>query len=177
MVVYRPLRTIQRSMLANGRKPFQVVLHPGMLTNFIQDLLFAMERLSLNPYAIRRLGPSIDPIPFVLAPGIAENITTLSTEALYSAGRLFYADHSSKNNLTRTIKSPAACGAFFYIPYNGSFLPLAIETNFGGNLQDAMVAFSQAASSRSFDSAGLCQGMLFVWKALDPNVVSFSMAM
>lgn len=42
--------------------------------------------------------------------------------------------------------------------------------------QDAMVAFSQVVSSRSFDSAGLCQGMPFVWKALDPNVVSFSMA-
>lgn len=107
---------------------------PGMLTNFTQDLLFAMERLSLNPYAIRRLDHSTDPIPFVLSPGIAENITTLSTEALYSAGRLFYAGHSSQNNLTRTNKSSAACDALFYTHSNGSFLSLAIRTNFGSNL-------------------------------------------
>lgn len=35
----------------------------GLLTNYTQDLLFSMERLSLNPYAVRRLTID-DGIPF-----------------------------------------------------------------------------------------------------------------
>jgi arachidonate 15-lipoxygenase (second type) / 8-lipoxygenase (S-type) len=37
-----------------------------------------------------------------------------------------------------------------------------------------MQSFSQQVSSRTFDQNGLCQGMPFVWQALDPNVAPFS---
>jgi arachidonate 15-lipoxygenase (second type) / 8-lipoxygenase (S-type) len=37
-----------------------------------------------------------------------------------------------------------------------------------------MQAFSATVSSRKFDSQGLSQGMPFVWKGLDPNVIPWS---
>ena len=39
----------------------------------------------------------------------------------------------------------------------------------------AMKARSQVVSSRTFDSQGLSQGMPFVWKALDPEVIPFTL--
>ncbi|KAK5712319.1 hypothetical protein LTR15_011898 [Elasticomyces elasticus] len=39
---------------------------------------------------------------------------------------------------------------------------------------DSMRKFSSEVSSRTFDVAGLSQGMPFIWQALDPNVAPYS---
>lgn len=68
---------------------------PGMLTNYTQDLLFSMERLSLNPYPLRRLKIS-DSLPFQISSSIVYNLTTaFSLEALKFNGRLFVVDRKS----------------------------------------------------------------------------------
>ncbi|KAH8883024.1 Lipoxygenase [Thozetella sp. PMI_491] len=43
-----------------------------------------------------------------------------------------------------------------------------------GNFSNEMLAFSQVVKSRTFDSNGLSQGMPFLWKTLDPDVIPFS---
>lgn len=37
-----------------------------------------------------------------------------------------------------------------------------------------MTGFSKQVAARQFDQNGLCQGMPFVWQALDPNVAPYS---
>ncbi|KAK5117547.1 hypothetical protein LTR62_004969 [Meristemomyces frigidus] len=108
----------------------------GVLTNYTDDLLFSMERLSNSPYQVRRLNPSSDSLNFQIADAVAENITGSTLQQLFSAGRLFYADYRDQANLTPNIgKYSAACDAYFYINSNsGQFLPLAIRTNVGANL-------------------------------------------
>lgn len=106
-----------------------------MLTNYTQDLLFSMERLSLNPYAVRRLMPDDANLPFNIDDATATNITGQTLSDLLSSGRLYYADHRNQSNLTRTAMYAPACDAYFYISQSsGDFLPLAIRTNIGSNL-------------------------------------------
>lgn len=108
---------------------------PGMLTNYTQDLLFSMERLSVSPYQVKRLNPSSDTLQFNVDDSLAMNITSMTLQQLFEGGRLFYADYRDQKNLTRTDRYSAACDAFFYIdPKSGEFLPLAIHTNVGSNL-------------------------------------------
>lgn len=38
----------------------------------------------------------------------------------------------------------------------------------------SMKAFSAEVQARTFDADGLCQGMPFVWQALDPAVAPYS---
>ena len=66
----------------------------GMLSNFTKDRLFSMEKLSLNPYSIRRLHPKNDTLPFNLDATISEKLSGTNIELLHSSGRLFYIDHS-----------------------------------------------------------------------------------
>lgn len=40
--------------------------------------------------------------------------------------------------------------------------------------KSTMEIFSSIVSSRSFDGNGLSQGMPFIWQALDPNVMPYS---
>ncbi|KAJ9616659.1 hypothetical protein H2200_000378 [Cladophialophora chaetospira] len=108
---------------------------PGMLTNYTQDLLFSMERLSLSPYQVRRLNPSSDTLQFTIDDATAMNITGMTVQQLFEGGRLFYADYRDQKNLTPTERYSAAVDAFFYIDQRlGEFLPLAIRTNVGSNL-------------------------------------------
>ena len=107
----------------------------GMLSNYTQDLLFSMERLSVNPYSIRRLQPTGDNLAFEVDNSIVMNLAGVSLEELYTKGHLFYADHRAQANLTRTSRYAAACDAYFYIhPKSGDFLPLAIRPNVGNDL-------------------------------------------
>jgi hypothetical protein len=93
-----------------------------------------MERLSLNPYAIRRLNPD-ESVPFEVPDTLAINISGLTASQLLAEGRLFYVDHRNQSKLERKDQYSANCDALFYIsPLNGDFLPLAIRTNFGSNL-------------------------------------------
>ncbi|KUI65625.1 Linoleate 11-lipoxygenase [Cytospora mali] len=108
---------------------------PGVLTNFTQDLLFSMERLSTSPYAIRRLNPSSDSLAFEVDNSIVNKVAGKTLRQLFEAGRLFYADYSDQAGLARTSAYAAACDAYFFIDEeSGDFLPLAIRTGVGSNL-------------------------------------------
>ena len=109
---------------------------PGMLTNWTQDLLFSMERLSINPYVVRRLHPDCDDLSFTIDESTARTLTGTTMTELHRSGRLFFADHSiQKRYPTHSGRWTAACSAYFYIhPASGDFLPLAIRTNVGSDL-------------------------------------------
>lgn len=108
---------------------------PGVLTNYTQDLLFSMERLSTNPYAVRRLNPSSDSLAFDVDDAVAVKVAGMTLQQLLEAGRLFYADHSDQAGLTRTSAYAPACDAYFFIDQvSGNFLPLAVRTGVGANL-------------------------------------------
>lgn len=110
---------------------------PGILTNYTQDLLFSMERLSFNPYAIRRLRPT-EMLPFEIDAELCSNLTSFpSVNHLLAANRLFYVDHRVQGTLERTNddKYAPACDAYFYISESsGDLLPLAIRTNVNNSL-------------------------------------------
>ncbi|RMZ08199.1 hypothetical protein D0860_04779 [Hortaea werneckii] len=107
----------------------------GVLTNFTDDRFFSMERLANSPYAVRRLEPGVDLLAFQLDESLATNLTTMTLQELFDAGRLFYADYRDQKDLQATARYSAACDAYFYIdPNSEDFLPLAIRTNSGGNL-------------------------------------------
>ena len=102
---------------------------PGVLTNYTQDLLFSMERLSISPYQVRRLNPSTDQLAFQID---VEGACGMSLQQLFQAGRLFYANYRDQAQLAGTPRFAAASDAYFYIdPSSGDFLPLAIRTNNG----------------------------------------------
>ncbi|KAK4560719.1 hypothetical protein LTR86_005298 [Recurvomyces mirabilis] len=109
---------------------------PGVLTNYTNDLLFSMERLSNSPYQVRRLDPSTDSLNFQIDDSIVENITGSTLQQLFSSGRLFYSDYRDQGSLTlNLLRHSAACDAYFYVDTDGdNFLPLAIRTNIGANL-------------------------------------------
>lgn len=94
-----------------------------------------MERLSVNPYAVRRLDPFKDHLPFHVHGESVKNISGANLSTLLKSGSLFYVDHSSQKELPRTARYGAACEAYFYIhPVSKDFLPLAIKTNVGEDL-------------------------------------------
>ncbi|KAF3185283.1 hypothetical protein TWF106_010100 [Orbilia oligospora] len=119
---------------------------PGLLTNYTQDLLFSMQRLSTNPYAVRRLAPG-ETLPFSVEDTIVKNLTGtdngsevivgIDLDTLLSQGRLFYVDHSVLKDFEteQSANHAGGCDAYFFIhPTNGQFLPLAIRTNYQSNL-------------------------------------------
>ena len=108
---------------------------PGVLTNYTQDLLFSMERLSLSPYQVRRLDPSADELAFQIDNSTAMNVSGMTLQQLLQTGRLFYADYRDQKNLTPTARYSGACDAYFYIDKSSrDFLPLAIRTNVGAEV-------------------------------------------
>lgn len=107
---------------------------PGILSNYTQDLLFSMERLSLNPYSLYRLRLT-DSLPITIADSIVIRIAGVPLAALHFSGRLFVVDHHYQAKYPKTSRYGAACTAYFFIhPSTGDFLPLAIQTNTGSNL-------------------------------------------
>lgn len=108
---------------------------PGVLSNYTQDLLFSMERLSVSPYALSRLNPLTDTLAFEVDDITAQAVSGSTLLELFDAGRLFYIDHSAQGSLERTDTYAGACDAYFYIDEaSGDFLPLAIRTGVGANL-------------------------------------------
>lgn len=88
-----------------------------------------MERLSVQPYTIRRLHPDED-LPFDVDEPIALKLASQSVLDLQKTGRLFYNDYSHLAKLDKNEKYGAACEAYFFIHKDsGDFLPLAIKTN------------------------------------------------
>ncbi|KAH8898556.1 Lipoxygenase [Thozetella sp. PMI_491] len=135
---YNGLKTLDDyTRLYNGEWTGTVPGGPelGIETNYTQDLLFSMQRLSSSPYKIRRLNPNSDQLQFSVDDSIAVNITGQTLQSLLQQGRLFYADYRDQKNLTASGKYAAACDAYFYIDQgSGDFLPLAIRTNAGAPL-------------------------------------------
>lgn len=102
---------------------------PGILANYTQDLLFSMERLSSSPFAIRRLTPGSDWLPFWVDDSTAVTVAGTPLWTLFLEGRLFYVDHSDQARLPRTERFAAACDALFFIDSaSGDLLPMAIRT-------------------------------------------------
>lgn len=95
-----------------------------------------MERLSTNPYVVKRLHPKNDEIPFQVDSGTVKNLTGSDLASLHEAGRLFHADHSyQKEYVAQEGRFAAACEALFYLDKKSNqFLPLAIKTNVGSDL-------------------------------------------
>ncbi|KAF9769304.1 hypothetical protein IL306_013292 [Fusarium sp. DS 682] len=108
----------------------------GQFSNFTSDLLFAMERLSTNPYILQRLHPHANELPFAVDSKIVQELTGSTLPSLHKAGHLFLADHSyQKDYVAQEGRYAAACQALFYLDDRShQFLPLAIKTNVGSNL-------------------------------------------
>ncbi|KAH8924457.1 Lipoxygenase [Atractiella rhizophila] len=108
---------------------------PGMRTNYTSDLLFSMERLSVQPYSVRRVQKG-ETLSFNVDDDSAKKISTFTQKQLQAAGRLFYVDYRDQGDQTLTEgRYAGACDAFFYIhPTSGDFLPLAIRPNNGSPL-------------------------------------------
>ncbi|KAI0404751.1 lipoxygenase [Xylaria palmicola] len=110
---------------------------PGMLTNFTDDRLFSMMRLSASPFRLKRVQPR-DSLLFAV--DAAASITGLSLKQLQAQGRLFLEDYSEMKELTPTDKFGAGCQGYFYIdPKSGDFLPLAIRPLVKGREDSALV--------------------------------------
>jgi len=62
-----------------------------MLSNYTQDLLFSMERLSLNPFPLRRIKTD-ELLPFTIPSDSAIALTGQDLDVLQLAGRLFVVD-------------------------------------------------------------------------------------
>ena len=95
-----------------------------------------MERLSFNPYSVRRLTAEED-LPFEVDDELARNITNQTLAELHDSARLFYVDHRDQGSLVPATdgKYAAACDSYFYISKTtGDFLPLAIRTNTNNSL-------------------------------------------
>ncbi|MCJ1431238.1 hypothetical protein MMC27_000589 [Xylographa pallens] len=95
-----------------------------------------MERLSVNPYVVKRLHPNLE-LPFEINDTIVARLAPgWNLETLHASGRLFLADHSYQAKYPRVEgKYSSACSAYFYIhPATRDFLPLAIKTNVGSDL-------------------------------------------
>lgn len=108
-----------------------------MLTNFTDDRLFSMMRLSASPYRLKRVQPS-DTLLFPVDSAVS--ITGLSLQQLKAQGRLFLEDFSEMKELDPTDKFGAGCQAYFYIdPKSGDFLPLAIRPLVKGREKSALV--------------------------------------
>ncbi|GIZ36897.1 hypothetical protein CKM354_000036300 [Cercospora kikuchii] len=103
---------------------------PGLLTNYTQDLLFSMERLSFQPFAVRRLERQ-ESLPFSLDDELSRAISGQSLTQLHESARLFYVDHRAQTDLSPIDgRYSAPCDAYFYISEAcGDFMPLAIRTN------------------------------------------------
>ena len=111
---------------------------PGIMTNYTQDLLFSMERLSQNAFPLNLVKPN-DTLPFQVPDNLTSKIAGASLEAMQANGSLFVVDHSYQEKYEKTKVAPArygaACTAYFFIhPQSGDFLPLAIKTNVGSDL-------------------------------------------
>ena len=106
----------------------------GMLTNYTDDLLFSMERLSINPMSLQRAKPDSDYL-FEMDDAIARNLSTMCICELLDSGRLFYVDYSFLGELPlQDGKYAGASQAYFFIhPTSGDFLPLAIKPGISGS--------------------------------------------
>lgn len=109
----------------------------GMLTNYTDDRLFSMMRLSATPYKIQRVQRRDS---FLFPVENAASITGgLSLADLRAQGRLFSTDFSRLKELPSSGQYGAGCQAYFYIDKAGDFLPLAVKPIVKGREKSALV--------------------------------------
>ncbi|KAI3329410.1 lipoxygenase [Xylariaceae sp. AK1471] len=113
----------------------------GMLTNYTDDRLFSMMRLSASPYKIQRVQRH-EALLFPIEN--AASITGgLSLKDLQAQGRLFSTDFSHlkirRRDLPASTQYGAGCQAFFFIDQSGGFLPLAVKPIVKGRENSALV--------------------------------------
>ncbi|KAI0460168.1 lipoxygenase [Xylaria acuta] len=113
----------------------------GMLTNYTDDRLFSMMRLSGTPYKIQRVQRHE---ALLFSVDNAASITGgLSLKDLQAQGRLFSTDFSNLKFQNRDLPSSgkygAGCQAYFYIDRSGDFLPLAVKPIVKGREKSALV--------------------------------------
>lgn len=108
----------------------------GSYANYTNDLFFSMQRLTVDPLAVRRLKPHQRRLPFHVDDAVARKVSGMTAEQLLTQGRLFYVDYRALSKLPRQEgRFSAACEAYFYISArDGKWLPLAIKTNEGADL-------------------------------------------
>ena len=100
-------RTTLYYTMANGSNQFPEGVDSGILTNYTSDLLFSIERLSLNPYNIVRLNPKASQLPFQVDAEVVQNLAGVSLDTLFATGSLFYIDYSSQSAYPKTEMSMA----------------------------------------------------------------------
>lgn len=64
---------------------------PGIMSNYTQDLLFSMERLSQNPFSLVHLGTD-EELPFPVDDDVAKDISGVTLEELKTGGNLYFVD-------------------------------------------------------------------------------------
>jgi arachidonate 15-lipoxygenase (second type) / 8-lipoxygenase (S-type) len=74
---------------------------PGIMTNYTQDLLFSMERLSQNPYPLKAVLPT-DDLPFELEDDLTNKIAGTTLEDLKTTGKLFYVDRKWRLSISHS---------------------------------------------------------------------------
>lgn len=133
--------------------------YSGILTNYTNDLLFSMARLSVNPYSLVRLDPAT-PLPFTMDDVVAKDRCSQTLGDLHQDGNLFYVNYSSLASLPISSgKYVAGTEAFFYIdPRSSDFLPLAIK-------------FTSATSNLVYTPADIASDWLFAKMMFNLNDV------
>ncbi|KAI1734265.1 lipoxygenase [Xylaria scruposa] len=109
----------------------------GMLTNYTDDRLFSMMRLSATPYKIQRV--QLNEALLFPVDNAASITGGLSLGDLRAQGRLFSTDFSHLKDLPSSGKYGAGCQAYFYIDHSGDFLPLAVKPIVKGRENLALV--------------------------------------
>lgn len=64
---------------------------PGIMTNYTQDLLFSMERLSQNPFSLVHIGTE-DELAFPVDDEVVKELSGVSLEKLKASGNLYFVD-------------------------------------------------------------------------------------
>ncbi|KAK2592193.1 hypothetical protein QQS21_010112 [Conoideocrella luteorostrata] len=131
----------------------------SFFANYTHDLYFSMQRLTINPFAIRRLKP-YSGLPFKVDDTVARKVATKTVKQLLQSGRLFYVDHTAISKLPRQAgRFAASCEAYFYIhPQSDDFLPLAVKPNEGSDL-----VYTPADSAHDWLLAKILFGQNDVW--------------
>lgn len=127
--------------------------HQTLNTNDISE---ASGSLPLTPFSLYQPIPTAkgvtDIIPFL--PNVTQSVGQVALTAVFA--RPTFIDSSKA--LTQMFNDPILLARM-------NIKTAQAATKF----QREMVEYSHVVSSRGFDGEGLCQGMPFIWKALDPE--------
>jgi arachidonate 15-lipoxygenase (second type)/8-lipoxygenase (S-type) len=129
------------------------VAHHTLNTN---DVAEAMAVLPFHPVSLYQPPPTskgvTDLIPYL--PGVAASVGQIAVSSLFSRPTFVH----SEKSLTQMFNGKA---------FLDGTTPIVVEAS--ARFTNETLAQSEVVGSRKFDERGLCQGMPFIWKALDPE--------